>query len=243
MTGAAFDALAARYDELWTATAAGLRQREAVWRRIDGLFREGDSVLDLGCGTGEDALHLAAAGARVTAIDASREMVRVARSRGVNAFRLPIERAGELGGPFDGALSNFGAFNCVADPGAAAASLAPLIRRGGYFALCVIGPCCAWEICHYLRRLDFGRAFRRWKPGGCSSSLGVHVRYPTVRGLVRALRGTFELVRWYGIGVFVPPSYVGTRSAARVAALDARAAGWPVVRTIADHRLLIFKRL
>lgn len=41
----------------------------------------GDAVLDVGTGTGRAALVLASAGARVTAIDASEQMLRVARER------------------------------------------------------------------------------------------------------------------------------------------------------------------
>jgi ubiquinone/menaquinone biosynthesis C-methylase UbiE len=57
IAGAAFDRIAARYDEFWTCSPVGRLQREAVWRRLDKLFNDGDALLDLGCGTGEDAVH------------------------------------------------------------------------------------------------------------------------------------------------------------------------------------------
>ena len=66
--GAAFDGLASRYDELWTRSTVGRLQRDAVWRRLDSLFRPGDSLLDLGCGTGEDPLHFAELGIDEAAI-------------------------------------------------------------------------------------------------------------------------------------------------------------------------------
>src|SRR5271154_4792276 len=109
MTLAAFDTLASRYDELWTRSVVGRSQRASVWRHIDPLFQAGETVLDLGCGTGEDALHLAAAGVRVRAFDKSSEMVRIASERGVEASVLPIEQIGELTGTYDGVISNFGA--------------------------------------------------------------------------------------------------------------------------------------
>ncbi len=79
--GAAFDRIASGYDDLWTRTATGRLQREAVWRFTDRLFAAGDRILDLGCGTGEDAVHLLSRGIRLSAIDASSAMVEAARGR------------------------------------------------------------------------------------------------------------------------------------------------------------------
>src|SRR3954466_8681332 len=113
MAARVFDALAPRYDELWTQSTIGRLQRQAVWRRLDDLFQPGDTLLDLGCGTGADALHFMNRRMRVRGIDASREMVRIARSRGVDAARFPIEELAEMRGSFDGIISDFGALNCV----------------------------------------------------------------------------------------------------------------------------------
>ncbi len=246
MVGIAFDYLAARYDALWSDTAIGRQQREAVWRRIDPLFEPGHQILDLGCGTGSDAAHLMARGIRVRAIDASEEMARIARAQGVNAYQMPIESIVELPYRFDGAISNFGPFNCVSELQPVAQALGRLIRSGGYLVLCLMGPVCAWEIAHYLRRLEPGKAFRRWKRSGTMTSLGVRVTYPSRRRLMRLFRPDFELVDWAGIGLFVPPSYINRLSDAAIlkfAALDRRVAHLPGLRALSDHRLFVFQRL
>ena len=113
--GFVFDGIASRYDELWTRSTVGRLQRDAVWRRLDSLFRRGDQLLDLGCGTGEDSLHFAQMGMNVRAIDASCEMVRVARARGVDASVLGIEELDRITGRFDGVISDVGALTCVSD--------------------------------------------------------------------------------------------------------------------------------
>lgn len=244
--GLAFDKLAERYDALWSESAIGRQQRAAVWRWIDPLFHAGDRVLDLGCGTGVDARHLIERGIEIYGIDASKGMVGLARARGVDAHHLPAEGLGELTGEFDGVLSNFGVLNCVRDLEGVAQALARLIRIGGYAAICLAGRCCAWEAAHYTLRRKFDKAFRRWNSGGCDASMGVHVYYPSARGLVRPFRRGFRLIRWYGIGLCVPPSYVGGISdgtMAWLAAADRRLAHRPVFRAMADHRLYVLQRV
>jgi cyclopropane fatty-acyl-phospholipid synthase-like methyltransferase len=63
----AFVRIAATYDAQWTDTPVGRAQRDQVWRKADRLFRAGDAILDIGCGTREDAAHFAARDVRVHA--------------------------------------------------------------------------------------------------------------------------------------------------------------------------------
>jgi ubiquinone/menaquinone biosynthesis C-methylase UbiE len=241
---AAFDKIARQYDALWSDTSIGRAQRSAVWRRIDPLFKKGDFVLDAGCGTGIDARHLALRGVSVYAIDSSSEMVEVARSRGVNAHCCPIERLEYFDLRLDGVLSNFGALNCVESLAPVASSFARMVRSGGHLALCFFSTVCIWEICFYLLRATPGKAFRRLR--GCAdSSIGIHVLYPSAAAIVSAFEGPFRLVNSYGIGLFVPPSYVKALThweVEQLALLDRRLADQPVFRAMADHRLYIFER-
>ncbi len=246
LAGAAFDRIAEEYDEIWTRSAIGQLQREAVWHYLDPLVKAGHKLLDLGCGTGEDALHFTQRGADVQGIDASLNMVRIARARGVQAHSLALESLCGLTGTFDGAISNFGALNCIRDLKSVASALGRLIRRGGYLAICVMGACCAWETIHFSRRGDFHNAFRRWQREDVRSALGVQVTYRSVNQFRRAFRDQFKLTSWHGIGICVPPSYVNGLSEALLAQLgelDARINSWPLLRALSDHRLILFERL
>jgi ubiquinone/menaquinone biosynthesis C-methylase UbiE len=243
---AVFDQLAERYDALWSDTAIGRNQRAAVWRWVDPLLQPGNRILDLGCGTGKDAEHFMARGIEVYGIDASAGMVRVARARGIPARTLAIEAIEELSDSFDGAISDFGALNCIADLKPVARALGRLIRPRGYVAICVAGRCCAWEALYYLRRLSFRKAFRRWRSGGSRASIGVQVYYPSVRDLAGLFRQDFRLIRWCGIGLCTPPSYVGgisERALDWFSRADHRLAHLPVLRALTDHRLLVFQRI
>jgi ubiquinone/menaquinone biosynthesis C-methylase UbiE len=250
---AAFDQLASQYDELWTRSGVGRLQRAAVWHHIGTLFQPGQTILDLGCGTGEDALRLMQAGLRVRAIDGSGAMVKIARDRGVDAEVLPIESCGLLAESdesvesvesFDAALSNFGVLNCVEDIESLCEPLARLVRPGGYLAICVIGRFCLWETVWSLFHGKPAKASRRWRKS-VMSSLGFRVFYPSKQRLESAFRPQFTLVGWRGIGLSVPPSYVtglSTRLLHKLDAFDRRMAHRPLLRGLSDHRLFIFVR-
>ncbi|MFZ0589266.1 MAG: class I SAM-dependent methyltransferase [Bryobacteraceae bacterium] len=242
---APFDKIARQYDALWSDTPIGRAQRSAVWSRIDPLFNKGDFVLDAGCGTGIDALHLKSRGVSVYGIDSSPEMVEVARSRGVDAHCCPIERLEYFDLRLDGVLSNFGALNCVELLGPVASSLARMVRPGGHLALCFLGDVCLWEICFHLSYAKPGKAFRRLR-GRADSSIGTDVFYPSRAEIVSAFDGPFRLVNFYGIGLSVPPSYVKVLThweVEQLSLLDQQLAHRPVLRSLADHRLYIFERV
>src|SRR5262245_5484559 len=117
----AFDDMAAAYDAVFTASALGRSLRALTWERLDAALSGSRRVLEIGCGTGEDAVHLAQRGVEVLATDPSPSMLRVAAEKAAQAgvarrieFRcVPLERLdSELAGRrFDGVWSNFGAIN------------------------------------------------------------------------------------------------------------------------------------
>jgi len=70
------------YAELYDASGVGWPGEIDFYRRLaDEATARGEDVLEVACGTGRVALALAREGARVTGIDRSPEMIRVARAK------------------------------------------------------------------------------------------------------------------------------------------------------------------
>lgn len=243
-TAAAFDSLAASYDAQWTNAVSGRLQRDAVWRVLDSIARPGMCALDLGCGTGEDALHLAALGLAVEAIDVSPAMVAIARAKGVSAKAGDISEDLGLDGAYDLVLSNFGALNCLSELDGFAANLAHLVKSGGVAVLCLLNTFCAWETAFYISRGEWEKSIRRLR-GNVRAKIGVQVRYYSARELRNALSSGFALSSDIGIGVCVPPSYVPPlppRWLDRCIGADRAAGATFCGRMLADHRLFVFTR-
>jgi ubiquinone/menaquinone biosynthesis C-methylase UbiE len=257
----AFDTLADRYDEVFTRSLIGRAPRDAVWNVLDTVFEPGARILELNCGTGEDALYLARNNVAVVACDGSPQMIATASERlreeapdaPVHFLVLPTERLPRLRPRvrFDGALSNFSGLNCVADLSHAARELSRLVVARAPVMLCMSTRFCLSETLWFLARGKFRKAFRRI-PGRATAKLGpysVEVYYPTLGKLKRSFAPWFRLRSVTGIGVTVPPSYLEKiirrwpRLLACLRAVDRRIAHLPGFRLLGDHMLLHFERV
>src|SRR3954447_18780984 len=122
-------------DGEYERTAAELEPtaREVVAR---AAIAPGERVLDVACGTGNAGLIAAAAGARVTGLDAAPRLVEVARQRAAaagadaefvvgDALDLPFED-----GAFDAVVSVFGVI-FAPDPARAIAEIVRVLAPGG----------------------------------------------------------------------------------------------------------------
>jgi SAM-dependent methyltransferase len=261
LAGTAFDSIAESYDSLFTRSLIGRAQRSEVWKKVRSVFRAGDHVLELNCGTGVDAMFLASLGVRVTACDASAAMIEQAQARKsqespsatVDYRWLCTERLHELSPDlsFNGVFSNFSGLNCLPDISSVANFLAARLTPGAQLLLCFSTRFCAWEMLHYLGRGEPLKAIRRCR-GSAEARMGAYllpVYYPTVGSIRRSFGSAFRLRSLTGIGVAVPPTYMeawSTRNPSLFRAcqtFDRVAGNWPGLRVLGDHMLLHLERV
>ncbi len=207
---------AEKYEEAFTETRVGRMWREAVQRNLDAAFLPNTVVLELNCGTGIDAIHLAARGVDVVACDISSRMIELARQNAIAAgvqsridFRvLATEQLATLQTEmhFDGAFSNFSGLNCVQDLAAVRNSLASHLLPGSRVLLCMLGRYGIWQRLWHLAHGEWNRAIRTPRTTDAGST--VMVQYPSRRSIVEIFSEDFRLCRWKGIGIAVPPAFM-----------------------------------
>jgi ubiquinone/menaquinone biosynthesis C-methylase UbiE len=260
-TALAFDSLAAKYDDLFTRSMIGRAQRGAVWEILTDTFEPGSHILELNCGTGEDALFLAKHDISVVACDASERMIETARRRmqsedpgaPIQFKLLATEHLSKLdqGNLFDGAFSNFSGLNCVADLNQTARDLAALVALGAPVLICLSTRFCLSEVVWFALHGQFRKAVRRFS-GFATVKVGsytVKVNYPTLRAVRRSFSSFFRMRSCIGIGIAVPPSYLEpiVRRHPRLLdvcrRIDRAISHLPWFRTIGDHMLIQFERV
>jgi SAM-dependent methyltransferase len=180
----AFDAVAVEFDRRYGEWRSVAAQRRAVRRELLRAFPRGARVLEIGGGTGEDALFLIRQGRDVLLTDASPAMVhladaklgaratnrpRVVPAEHLDSFAVERESAGEP--LFDGAFSNFAALNCVTDQVPVARGLAGLVRPGARVLFVIFGTMSPGELVVQLLRREPAAAFRRLSRGDVRARL------------------------------------------------------------------------
>lgn len=266
MIPSAFDAAAATYDQEFTDSSVGRAQRRLVWfhlARVLSQLPAPAEVLEVNCGTGEDALWLAKQGHRVLATDISASMLVVAAQKAaqggyrhaVTCARLAAQEIepDTLGRRFDLVLSNFGGLNCLSptDMRTLARRLPEMVSPGGRVLMVIMPPFCLWETFWSLITLRPGLAMRRWRKGPVMTQVhgtSFPIWYYRLGWLRRLFSDSFDCVRVRPVGFTVPPSALEGRLHKYPRLLSAmeridRAFGRSsLLAAMSDHALLEFRR-
>ncbi len=260
-TQVAFDSVAADYDGARGNNELIQDMRREMWHWLDAAFATHSRLIDIGCGTGLDAVRMATLGHEVTATDWSPQMVSrtadraardplAARVRAVAIGAHELQRL-EGDGIYDGAYSNLGPLNCVPDLAGVARECARLLKPGGVLVFAVIGRICPWEIAHYLRRRQWARVKVRFARKFVAVGMNKHTvwtRYYGPREFYRHFSEHFMLQHFRGLCVFAPPPYLTwvrekyPRWHERLWRFDRAVCGWPLLRGMGDHFLLVMKK-
>jgi ubiquinone/menaquinone biosynthesis C-methylase UbiE len=227
-TARAFDAIAPDYDLLYGPEA----NQVMAWMREENLtilqstFAPGANLLEIGCGTGDEAVALARIGCRVTATDISPAMVAITREKAaaaglseqVKAIVLPAGHLEELQSPnaFDGGFASFGSLNCEPNISDLAASLASFLKKGAFFVCSFMPPISPFELTWFMAHARPVKALRRMNPGWQLSNIAgrddvqakVQIRYLSIRDIRRAFSPQFTETRTMSLGLFLPPPYL-----------------------------------
>ncbi len=215
-----FDALAGDYDRFVQANPLDRALRDATVATLLRVFRRGDRVLEIGCGTGLETLSLARAGIQVVGVDASQAMLdrlrEKARAEGLSeSIEVRKLRAREVGGlvsvygegAFQGAFSDFGPPNLEPVWTEGPADLARLVQSRGALVLAVWNRVCLAEMSLYALRLRPRRCLARLQspvPVGLSR-FGIPAYARSPGAFLHPFRPYFQLEELTGLPVLVPP--------------------------------------
>lgn len=215
-----FDEAALTYDHDFTYSSIGKAQRNQVWKYLDKYLNNKDKlrILELNCGTGEDAKRFADRGYLVTATDVSDMMLKQAQSKSVGKEiyfqKLDFNEieSFDQDEKFDLVFSNFGGLNCI-DPEVLKrvnTKISTLVNQGGSFIAVVMPDFCFWESIYFMLKRKWGEVFRRSGKYAMANVSNEQVKTfyfsPSKFQKLSPLCFKRELLK--PIGLFIPPSYL-----------------------------------
>lgn len=257
----AFDQSAPRYDTRFFRYSTDVWMRRVSLAVLLDTFKEGDRVLEIGCGTGVETLRLARAGISVLATDISEEMLSILRRKAehhgleerVQTRRMAAHEVERMvqEGPLDGAFSSFGALNCEPRLQTLPAALHRLLLPKANFICSVVNKLCLTEILFYLAKGDPERGVARARSPTYVRASRNGEKIPTfaysVGEFMEIFRPFFEPNLTMGLAVVLPPPHLqwiprkfGVQS--RAEALESKIGGAFPFNRLGDHFLVRMRR-
>jgi len=214
-----FDIAAKNYDKVFSFSEIGKAQRNRVYQYLDKhiLQQEKLNILELNCGTGEDAIYFSEKGHHVVATDISNEMIRIASNKNSkiqfqqqDINTITSETFSEK---FDFIFSNFGGLNCISKQQLHSflKVSAKLLNQNGKLALVIMPKKCLWERVYFILKGQFENAFRRNTNESVFANVdGVTVPtwYLNPKDIVTLARESYKAKLIKPIGICIPPSYL-----------------------------------
>jgi len=217
----AFSGQAPVFDELYNSDTIINYKRDRVRKHVLRNLTPGASMLELNCGTGEDAIYFAGKNYKIHATDISGGMLyQLVQKVGKHKMnkRISFELCSYTNleelknkGPFDMVFSNFAGLNCTGDLDKVLNSLPSLLNPNGLVTFVILPKFCLWETL-LLFKGKFRTAFRRFFSGrGRKARVeGNYFKcwYYNPSYITNRLQTEFDLVGIEGLCTIVPPSYM-----------------------------------
>lgn len=214
-----FDSASSKYDAEFTFSNIGKAQRRMVFKYLNPIIHQDKklSILELNCGTGEDAIQFSKLGHHVIATDISEGMINVAKAKSKNvSFRIQDintlhEKSFET--KFDVIFSNFGGFNCLSTTEIETffKTASRLLHPNGKIVLVIMPKHCLWEKLYFSLKGDFKNAKRRQSTASVFANVeGIKVKtwYYNPEDILQRSKSSFKKENIKPIGFAIPPSYL-----------------------------------
>jgi SAM-dependent methyltransferase len=253
-----FSEAALIYDKKILANFINVNIREKEVESVVKRFKNGWEVLEIGCGTGEEARKvMESTGCNLTCIDVSKGMIDFASSKikkfGLeNKFRgmkIPASSIGSIGGTFQIVYSFNGALNNEPQLPTFFNSLKDTVGTGGFFIVSVRNRFSLGEIIVDSLRFKFGSLFKRFSGEMTVEVVGKGLKshYFFNSEFRKLVPSCFKLERMSGLGIFVIPSYYERIKSESVRSLlsrlEAAFTNLPLFKHLGDETLFVFQKV
>lgn len=255
----AFDIASLDYDKVFTFSTIGKAQRRRVFKYLAPSFSDKKlSILELNCGTGEDAIKLSKMGHQVFATDSSQGMIQIAKTKQFEpncqfkTFDITSLSKDVFETDFDLIFSNFGGFNCLKqnDIQTFFEASSSILSKNGRIVLVIMPKNTLWERIYFSLKGQFKKAKRR----DTTTSLEVNVAGENVKTWyynpteIVSLASNFKLEKIKPIGLCIPPSYLessifGKKISIRILSFLEHCFSFSFFSKYADHYYIEFKKV
>lgn len=259
MQSQVFDSYAQTYDDHFTNSLIGKAQRKQVYKYLKHhTYFFNKIVLEINCGTGEDALWLMKEGARVTATDISSGMLETAKAKNegkhIEFKQLAAQNIGQLSPEkFQSIFSNFGGLNCLSPEELQQFKngCAELQDYEDQIVLVIMGTKCLWEKLYFTLKKDKEKATRRLNSNGVETVIGnenFKTYYYSPKQIRELFKDNYYHINTKPIGLFVPPSYLEPYFKKRKVVfhalvwIDKIFGRFSFLSNYADHYLIVFEK-
>ena len=204
--------IAPGYDGMVNTSIPANAIRDYFQKRILAGISKGEQLLEIGCGTGTDAVFLAKNGIKITATDISENMLKITESKAkesklsdlINTEMLDGDNLASFKGrTFDGLISNLNAVNYIKDIKSFSGNAAHVLVPGAKVFLIMLNKICLWEILYNIVKLKPVTALGKLTDRKKDYKTEMHLYFP--RKIKKIFSQYFYVNKITGFGFFYPP--------------------------------------